>query len=1049
MTLEPATKPYPKVPSRPDYPAIEERVLARWAENDTFQRSVDRNEAGEEGKNEFVFYDGPPFANGTIHYGHILTGYAKDVVPRYQTMLGRRVERRFGWDCHGLPAEMYAEKELGISGRQAIQDYGIEKFNDFCRTSVLKYRDEWRSGVTRMARWVDFDNDYKTMDLSYMESVIWAFKQLWDKGLLYERYRVMPYSWAAETPLSNFETRLDNSYRPRQDPAVTVLLSLEPRPEYNGKPTKLLIWTTTPWTLPSNLAAAVGPDLDYAVMEEGGVRYILGAGTVEKYKAQLKDAEQVATIKGSDLVGRTYEPLFPYFADTPNAFRVLAADFVDTEEGTGVVHMAPGFGEDDQNICEANDIPVVVPVDDSGRFTSQVPDYEGQLVFDANKPITKDLKERGVLVKHETYEHNYPHCWRTDQPLIYKALNSWYVRVTDFRDRMVELNKGITWIPEHIRDGQFGKWLEGARDWSISRNRFWGTPIPVWQSDNPEYPRVDCYGSIEELERDFGVKVTDLHRPAVDELVRPNPDDPTGQSMMRRVPDVLDCWFESGSMPYAQVHYPFENKEWFENHFPGDFIVEYVAQTRGWFYTLMVLGTALFDCAPFRNCICHGILLEPSGKRKLGKRYANYSSPDEVFDSRGADALRWYMMSSPIMRGGDLRFDSGDTGIGDVTRLVLNPIWNAYAFFTLYANVDGYQASFSTEAKGLLDGYILAKTRELIEKTQASMDAYDLAGACAGVTAFVDALNNWYIRRSRKRFWESDQAAFDTLYTVLLTLCKVSAPLMPLIADEIYDGLTGADSVHMEAWPDAEDYPSDPALVSDMDRVRDACSTALSLREEHGLRTRLPLATLTIAGAASGRLEPLVHLVEEEVNVKRVELTEDLEAHGHFVLMPDGRVLGPKLGPAMREVSQAARSGEFTRNDDGTVTVGGQTLAPDEFSLRLKPKEGEVSAALRTNDMVVVLDVDVTPELEAEGLVRDLIRQIQKARKEADLEVSDRIRLCLELTDAAREAVMAHEAYLKEQVLAVEVVYGPPTDCTYSTEVPLGDGMATIGLRVA
>jgi isoleucyl-tRNA synthetase len=505
-------------------------------------------------------------------------------------------------------------------------------------------------------------------------------------------------------------------------------------------------------------------------------------------------------------------------------------------------------------------------------------------------------------------------------------------------------------------------------------------------------------------------------------------------------------------MPYAQVHYPFENKEWFEHHFPGDFIVEYVPQTRGWFYTLMVLGTALFDCAPFRTCICHGILLEPSGKRKLGKRYANYTSPDEVFETRGADALRWYMVSSPILRGGDLRFDSGDAGIGEVTRLVLNPIWNAYSFFTLYANVDGYRATWRTDSQELLDRYVLAKTRELVEGVQASMDAYDLAGACEGITAFIDALNNWYIRRSRARFWSDTDAskrdAYDTLYTALTTLCRVAAPFLPLVVEEVHLGLTREESVHLADWPDPEAFPSDPGLVADMDRVRDACSTALSLREDHGLRTRLPLASLVLAGRNASRLEPLTHLIRSEVNVKAVHLTEDLEAHGHFVLQPDGRACGPKYGPAMKDIVAAARSGDWTLHDDGTVTAGGQTLLADEFDLKLKPKEGETSRALRTNDMVVVLDVEVTPELEAEGLARDVVRRVQQARKEAELNVTDRIRLALQLPDAVRAAVETHEGYVREQVLATDLVYGAPEDGMFALETNVGDGPLTLGLVV-
>jgi isoleucyl-tRNA synthetase len=568
-----ADAPYPEVPGQPDLPKLEEAILASWEADGTFQASVDQRLPGA---GEFVFYDGPPFANGLPHYGHLLTGYVKDAVPRYQTMRGRRVDRRFGWDCHGLPAEMEAERELGISGHVAINDYGVGRFNDACRASVLRYTREWRSYVTRQARWVDFDRDYKTLDLSYMESVLWAFKRLWDKGLVYEGYKVLPYCWECETPLSNFETRLDDAYRERQDPAITVAFELD-----TGE--RLLVWTTTPWTLPSNLALAVGPDIEYAVFEEDGSRYVLGAGTAATYERELAGATRVDTVMGAELVGRRYRPLFDFFADHPGAFTVLAGDFVSTTEGTGVVHLAPGFGEDDQRVCEANGIAVVVPVDERARFTDAVPDYAGLQVFDANARVIADLKAAGVVVRHETYLHSYPHCWRTDTPLVYRAIGSWFVEVTAIRDRAVELNRTINWVPDHVRDGAFGKWLENARDWSISRNRFWGAPIPVWKSDDPAHPRVDVYGSLDELERDFGVRPADLHRPAVDQLTRPNPDDPSGRSTMRRVEEVLDCWFESGSMPYAQVHYPFENAEWFEAHFPADFIVEYIGQTRAWF----------------------------------------------------------------------------------------------------------------------------------------------------------------------------------------------------------------------------------------------------------------------------------------------------------------------------------------------------------------------------------------------------------------------------------------------------------------------------------
>ena len=1032
--------PYPKVPSRADYPALERAILESWAADATFEASVEQRPADD----EYVFYDGPPFANGLPHYGHLLTGYVKDVVPRYQTMRGHRVERRFGWDCHGLPAEMAAEQELGIHGHKAITDFGIANFNEYCQASVLRYTSEWERYVTRQARWVDFEHDYKTMDLPYMESVMWAFKQLWDKGLIYQAYRVMPYSWGAETPLSNFEIRLDDATRPRQDPAITVAFDLDPADGDPG-PLQILAWTTPPSTLPSNLALAVGPDLDYAVVAHDGGHYVIGAAVLDRYAPELGELEQVATIKGSDLVGRTYRPLFGYFADNPDSFRVLAGDFIDTEEGTGVVHLAPGFGEDDQRVCEAAGISLVVPVDEKGRFTEEVADWAGVNVFEANPDVIRHLKAEGRVLRHETYDHNYPHCWRTDTPIIYRAMQSWYVRVTDLTDRLLACNDEINWIPGHVRDGAFGKWLAGARDWSISRNRFWGAPIPVWVSDDPEHPRTDVYGSLDEIERDFGVRPASLHRPEVDELTRPNPDDPTGRSTMRRVTEVLDCWFESGSMPYAQVHYPFENKEWFETHSPADFIVEYIAQTRGWFYTLHVLSVALFDRPAFTNVICHGVVLDSEG-RKLSKKLRNYPDPEEVMETIGSDALRWYLMSSPILRGGDLKIAADGSGIADVVRLVLNPIWNAFHFFTLYANADGYRASFRTDATGELDRYLLAKTRELVDEVTAAMDAYDLAGACNQITAYLDALNNWYIRSSRERFWApgaGDEAsadkvdAFDTLYTVLVTITKVVAPLLPMLAEGIHHGLTGERSVHLTDWPEPDSLPADPELVRAMDEVRAVCSTALGLREERKLRSRLPLPSLAIAGERAGALAPFAHLVAGELNVKDVVISDDRTAYGTEVVRPNPRVLGPRLGKDVQAVIKAAKDGDWSRAEDGTVVVGGHALQDGEYELVLQTAEELAASPVRYVDpegrtidtgLVVALDTTVTPELHAEGVTRDLVRAVQAARKDAGFEVTDRISLTLGLSAEQRAMVEANERHLADSVLALEVLYVDTTE---------------------
>ncbi|MFN3244142.1 MAG: isoleucine--tRNA ligase [Planctomycetota bacterium] len=1049
MTEQNQNQPYPEVRAQASFPEIEKEILARWQDEGTFRSSVEGRAAGD---NEYVFYDGPPFANGLPHYGHLLTGYVKDVVPRYHTMRGRRVERRFGWDCHGLPAEMEAEKQLKISGRDQILELGIDKYNAVCRESVQKYAGEWRSYVTRQARWVDFDNDYKTMDLSYMESVMWAFKTLHDKGLAYEGQRVMPYSWAMQTPVSNFETRIDDATRPRQDPAVTVRFKLHKK---DGDPGDLhiLVWTTTPWTLPSNLALAVGPDIDYAVLSKDGDHVVIGDACRAAYKKELKGYEEVAKLKGSELVERTYEPMFAYFAGHPNSFRVLPGEFVDTTEGTGVVHMAPGFGEDDQKVCEANGIELVCPVDDRGRYTAEVEDWVGTLVFDANKDIIKVLKDRGILVRHVTYEHNYPHCWRTREPLIYKALpGAWFVKVTEIKERMQAHNRTIRWIPEHIRDGQFGKWLENARDWSISRNRYWGAPIPVWKSDDPNHPRTDVYGSIEEMERDFGVQVTDLHRPFVDELTRPNPDDPTGKSTMRRVPEVLDCWFESGSMPFAQVHYPFENKEWFESHFPADFIVEYVAQTRGWFYTLVVLATALFDKPPFKNVICHGVVLDTEGQ-KLSKSLRNYPDPEEMFETVGADALRWFLMSSPILRGGDLAISKDGKQMHEVVRLVLNPIWNAYYFFTLYANTDGVKAELRYDQEAVLDRYALGKTRAMVEQVQQRMDDYDLAGTCEVVREYLDALNNWYIRRSRPRFWgetgDADrQSAYDTLYTCLVTLCQATAPLLPMLTEKVYTGLTGEPSVHLADWPDAARLPQDAALTREMDRVRDGCSVGLSLREQQKLRTRLPLPRVTLAGADARQMEPFVHLLQDELNIKAVAFADDLEQYGTFRLQVDAKALGPKLGKQMKDVLAATRSGDWQLDGDRAV-AGGVTLEPGEFVLQLQPKDGITAAALSTNDVVLVLDTEVTPELEAEGVARDFVRLVQQARKDAGLHVSDRIRLTAEVDDATREAFEAHRSYIEEQVLANEFVFGVAGHGSFTASGKVGSDGTAVQLSVA
>ncbi|MCX2713518.1 isoleucine--tRNA ligase [Mycolicibacterium sp. J2] len=993
-----ATYPKPTGGS-PNFPALEGDVLEFWAADDTFRASIERRD----GAPEYVFYDGPPFANGLPHYGHLLTGYVKDIVPRYRTMRGFKVDRRFGWDTHGLPAELEVQRQLGIADKAQIEQMGIEKFNDACRASVLKYTDEWRAYVTRQARWVDFDNDYKTLDLGFMESVIWAFKQLWDKGLAYEGNRVLPYCWNDETPLSNHELRMDDDvYQSRQDPALTVGFKATDGPVAGHY---LLIWTTTPWTLPSNQAVAVNPEVTYVVVEgPDGHRYVLAEARLAAYARELgEEPVVVGSYAGAELVCTHYTPPFPYFADAVNSFQVLAADFVSTDDGTGIVHMAPAYGEDDKATADTADIVAVTPVDSKGRFDATVPDYAGQHVFEANSQIIRDLKNGtgsagvngAVLFRHETYEHSYPHCWRCRNPLIYRAVSSWFIKVTEFRDRMVELNQQITWYPEHVKDGQFGKWLSNARDWSVSRNRYWGSPIPVWKSDDPAYPRIDVYGSLDELERDFGVRPDNLHRPYIDELTRPNPDDPTGKSTMRRIEDVFDVWFDSGSMPYAQVHYPFENADWFDGsateppHFPGDFIVEYIGQTRGWFYTMHVLATALFDKPAFKTCVAHGIVLGNDGQ-KMSKSLRNYPDVSEVFDRDGSDAMRWFLMSSPILRGGNLIVT--EQGIREGVRQVQLPFWNAYTFLTLYAPKRGV---WRTDSAHVLDRYILAKLAALRDDLTASLDVCDISGACEQLRQFTEALTNWYVRRSRSRFWEEDAEAIDTLHTVLEVTGRLAAPLLPLVSEVIWRGVTGERSVHLTDWPAADLLPADPDLVAAMDQVREVCSTGSSLRKAKKLRVRLPLPKLTVAVADPAALAPFAELIADELNVKAVEFTDDIDAYGRFELAVNARVAGPRIGKDVQAAIKAVKAGAGVVNPDGTLTAGPAVLLEGEYTAKLVAAEPEWTAALPDGAGLVVLDGTVTPELEAEGWARDIIRELQEARRRCDLDVGDRIELLL------------------------------------------------------
>jgi isoleucyl-tRNA synthetase len=811
---------------------------------------------------------------------------------------------------------------------------------------------------------------------------------------------------------------------------------------------------------------AVNTDVEYALVDANGERWLLAAARVAAYARELGEQPTLlATFRGSELVGTSYTPPFDFFTGWENAHRILAADYVTTDDGTGIVHIAPAFGEEDKVVTDAAGIEVVVPVAADGTFDERVPPYAGMLVFDANPHIITDLRDgaphvNGVLVRRETYDHPYPHCWRCGNPLIQRAVDSWFVQVTAFRERMVELNQEITWVPEHIKDGQFGKWLAGARDWSISRNRYWGSPIPVWMSDNPAYPRTDVYGSLDELERDFGVRPTDLHRPHVDELTRPNPDDPTGQSVMRRVPEVLDCWFESGSMPFAQVHYPFDRNSsghpnpgpaWFEHHYPGDFIVEYNGQTRGWFYTMHVLATALFDRPAFSSCVAHGIVLGDDGL-KMSKSRKNYPDVKEVFDRDGSDAMRWFLMASPVLRGGNLVVT--EQGIREGVRQAILPLWNTWYFLSLYAGAAGRVGVPRTDSTHVLDRYVLARTAALVDSVTAALDGYDIAGACETIRDHAEALTNWYVRRSRDRFWAGDADAIDTLHTVLEVTARVAAPLLPLTMERLWQGLTGGRSVHLADWPrtgasaegpsQPDELPHDDGLVVAMDRVRQVASSTLSLRKAGGLRVRLPLATLTVAAADADTLAPFADILGDEVNVKNVVLTDDVAAHGRFEIAVNARACGPRLGGDTQKVIRAVKAGEFEQGADGTVTAGGITLLPGEFVERLVARgrvgEDTVALALPGNTGLVVLDTVVTPELAAEGTAKDVVRLVQQARRDAGLDVSDRIALVLDAPAEVVAAVRVHEEFVAGEVLATEVTYGPVEHPTSTASVLAPDG---------
>lgn len=1018
---------FKNISNQVNFPALECEVLEFWKESGIFEKSLKQRKGGP----EYVFYDGPPFATGLPHYGHLLAGTIKDVVPRYQTMRGNYVERSFGWDCHGLPVENEMEKVLKLQSKRDIEAYGVDKFNEACRSIVLRYTSEWETVVTRMGRWVDFRRGYRTMDRNFMESVWWVFKALWDKGLVYEGYKILPYCPRCATPLSNFET--NQGYKEVVDPAITIRFKL--RDEENSY---ILAWTTTPWTLPSNLALAVGPEVDYVKVKDGAEFFYLAENRLGAYYRETP--EIVWRGKGADLAGRRYEPLFNYFAelDAQGAFQVLCGDFVSISDGTGIVHCAPGFGEDDNALCKAAGLPEVCPIDAECRFTDEIPDYAGRAVKETDKEIIQRLKDEGKLVRRDQIRHSYPHCWRDDGPLIYRTISTWFVRAEQLRDRMVKNNQSINWVPAHLRDGRFGKWLENARDWAISRNRFWGTPLPIWR--NPE-GEVIVPGSVAELEKLAGRKIEDLHKHFIDKLEIPSP---TGKSPLKRVEEVFDCWFESGSMPYARMHYPFENKKQFEEHFPADFIAEGLDQTRGWFYTLVVLASALFDRPPFKNVLVNGLILAENGQ-KMSKRLKNYPDPMVVVNTYGADALRLFMLGSQVVRAEDLKFS--EAGVKEILRGVMIPMWNALSFFTTYANVDGYEPPAGevqppAKASNVLDRWILSSASQMVEEIRGELDAYNLQKAANRFSRFIDDLTNWYIRRSRRRFWKSSddadkREAYRTLHYVLLTFAKTAAPFIPFTTEAIYRTLRTKEmpeSVHLCDYPEPNDC-RDEYLEKQMELTMTAVSSGRFLRTANNLKVRQPLAKAVLASpdAASRKmLEETAWIVAEELNVKSVEFSDDEEALVRRSAKANFKVLGSRLGKNMKEA--AAKIQALTGREIGDVLAGKPyklvladgteaEITAEDLVVQREEKPGLVAAS--ENGITIALATELTPELEGEGFARELVSKIQNLRKEKGFDVTDRIRVVCSVPEKREAALEANRAYICEETLAVAFETGP------------------------
>jgi isoleucyl-tRNA synthetase len=1033
------------VDTRQSFPELEERVLERWREGDVFHRSLTQREGAE----IWSFYEGPPTANGRPGSHHVLSRVFKDVYPRYKAMCGYRVPRKAGWDCHGLPVELEVEKQLGISSKQEIEDYGIDKFNARCRESVFEYVEEWNRLTERIGFWIDLDDPYVTLEDDYIESVWWSLRRLWDEDRLYEGHKVVPYCPRCGTALSSHEVAL--GYEDVKDPSIYVRFPLLGE---DGSETgeSLLVWTTTPWTLPGNVAVAVASDVTYVKARVEGETLVVAEPLLEKVLGE--EAEVLERLAGLDLVGRRYAgPVYELEEAPANAFKIVAGDFVTTEDGTGLVHIAPAFGEDDFKVAAENGIfdPKVAgtlfnPVGLDGRFDRRVSGFEGELVKDpaVTERLIRDLGRRGLLYREQVYEHAYPHCWRCGTPLLYYAKSSWYVKTAEAKDRLLANNETIGWHPEHIKHGRFGKWLENNVDWALSRDRYWGTPLPIWRCTSGGCTETYCAGSVAELrERARGEVPEDLHRPYVDEVAL---DCERCGGEMRRVESVIDTWYDSGAMPFAQFHYPFENEELFAERFPADFICEAIDQTRGWFYTLLAESTLLFDESSYRNCVCLGLILDPEGQ-KMSKSKGNVVEPWDVIAAHGADAFRWYYLTAQQPWSG-YRF-SVDT-VGESVRQFLLTLWNTYSFWVLYANAENLgPGDFEGELAPAedLDRWALSKLQSTISTVRERMDAFDCTAAGRAIAEYVEELSNWYVRLSRRRFWEGDRAAFATLRHCLLEVAALLAPFTPFLADEIHANLAGgegkefgagADSVHLRDFPELDPILADPELEAAMDAVRLTVELGRAARAQAKVKVRQPLRRAVIVANDAEReaISARADLVTAELNVKELDFVSEEADLVSYQVKPNYRALGPRFGKRMPQVAAAVEvldpkhvaevmgnGGEIGINVDGSE----HTLGADEVTLALQPLDGyEVEAEA---GHAVALQLELDEGLRREGLAREIVHAVQNARKAAGLDISDRIKLALGGDEELLAAAQAHESYVAGEVLATSVTYdadGPP-----------------------